>query len=308
MSNTTNTISPQLRFLWLELTGRCQLSCSHCYAESGPGGTDGTMTVYDWRRVINQAAALGVRLVQFIGGEPTLHPGLADLVAHALRLRVEVEVFSNLVHVTPQLWDTFSRPGVRLATSYYSDDASQHADVTGRRGSHARTTANIAEAVRRSIPLRVGLVDVADGQRVDQARQLLTALGATDIGTDHVRQVGRGVRNQSADMAQLCGNCARGKVAIASTGEVWPCVFARWMRVGNVHTESLADIVTGPNMASAVATLGDHFGPMLPKMPCVPDMCDPDCGPNCGPACNPSCWPHGTGPCGPNGGCKPNYG
>jgi hypothetical protein len=34
----------------------------------------------------------------------------------------------------------------------------------------------------------------------------------------------------------------------------------------------------------------------------------PQCGPNCGPACNPSCWPHGTGPCGPKGGCVPNYG
>jgi len=24
------------KFVWLELTGRCQLECAHCYAESSP--------------------------------------------------------------------------------------------------------------------------------------------------------------------------------------------------------------------------------------------------------------------------------
>jgi hypothetical protein len=33
-------------------------------------------------------------------------------------------------------------------------------------------------------------------------------------------------------------------------------------------------------------------------------MCDPQCGPNCSPAC----LPQGTrDPCGPRGGCMPNY-
>ncbi len=31
----------ELRFVRLEITGRCQLRCTHCYADSGPGGTDG---------------------------------------------------------------------------------------------------------------------------------------------------------------------------------------------------------------------------------------------------------------------------
>jgi hypothetical protein len=33
----------RLSFLWLEITGRCQLACRHCYAESGPRGTHGSM-------------------------------------------------------------------------------------------------------------------------------------------------------------------------------------------------------------------------------------------------------------------------
>ncbi|HEX7658804.1 MAG TPA: radical SAM/SPASM domain-containing protein [Pseudonocardiaceae bacterium] len=308
MDASVRDSSRELRFLWLEITGHCQLLCEHCYAEGGPAGTDGVMTGDDWRRVIDQAVALGVRLIQFIGGEPTMHPELPQLVGYVLRQQVGVEVFTNLVRVTPRLWDTFSQPGVRLATSYYSDSADQHTAIVGRRGVHARTTSNIAEAVRRAIPLRVGIVDIMDGQRVKQARELLTALGVSDIGTDHLRQVGRGVSTDAPDASQLCGNCARGKVAIAPTGDVWPCVFARWMPVGNVRTASLAEIVTGTQMAQTVARLDAHFEPLAPEMVCLPRMCDPDCGPNCGPACLPSCWPHGTGPCGPNGGCVPNYG
>ncbi|GAA1452931.1 hypothetical protein GCM10009602_57220 [Nocardiopsis tropica] len=50
---------PPLRFVWLEITGKCQLACTHCYADSGPEGTHGTMTTDDWRRVIGDVADPG---------------------------------------------------------------------------------------------------------------------------------------------------------------------------------------------------------------------------------------------------------
>jgi MoaA/NifB/PqqE/SkfB family radical SAM enzyme len=295
-----------LSFVWLEVTGECQLICSHCYAESGPQGSDGAMSPADWCRVIDEVAQLGGWMVQFIGGEPTLYRGLPALVRRAVDRGLEVEVFSNLVHMSGELWETFAQRGVRLATSYYSDNATEHEVITKGRGNHARTKTNITEALHRSIPLRVGLVDVQDSQRVEQARAELAALGVTEIGTDHLRQVGRGIRQRQPSIDQLCGHCARGKVAVSPNGDVWPCVFARWMLVGNVRRSALAEILTSPEMATATETLVDHFP--MPEMPCVPKMCDPQCGPNCGPACNPSCWPHGTGPCGPKGGCVPNYG
>lgn len=68
-----------LRFVWLEITGKCQLTCKHCYAESGPTGVDGVMLPADWCRVIDEVAQFGGRMVQFIGGEPTLYRRLPDL-------------------------------------------------------------------------------------------------------------------------------------------------------------------------------------------------------------------------------------
>ena len=54
-TRATTDQSGRLRFMWLEITGKCQLACGHCYAESGPDGTHGQMTTADWRRVIDQA-------------------------------------------------------------------------------------------------------------------------------------------------------------------------------------------------------------------------------------------------------------
>lgn len=255
------------------------------------------MTTSDWCRVIDESTTLGIEMVQFIGGEPTMHPDLPHLVDYALGRGIEVEVYSNLVHVRPELWETFTRPGVRLATSYYADNATQHEAITKRRGSHDRTKRNIIEALRRSIPLRVGIVDVYDGQRVDQARVELASLGVEEIGYDRLRQVGRGVRNQAADVNQLCGNCASGVLAVSPQGAVWPCVFSRWLPVGNVREQSLAEIVAGDQCQGVRDELTEHFQ-QAPEGKCDPKCepytagCHPECNPSCSPRCSPtSCRP-----------------
>lgn len=97
------------------------------------------MTIEEWTCVIGQFADLGARMVQFIGGGPTLRRGMPMLVSHALARGLEVEVFTNLVHVSPDSWEVFTQPGVRLATSHHSDDAEQEERITRGRRSHERT-------------------------------------------------------------------------------------------------------------------------------------------------------------------------
>jgi MoaA/NifB/PqqE/SkfB family radical SAM enzyme len=238
------------------------------------------------------------------------------------------------VHVSNRIWEIFGKPGVRLATSYYSDGGDEHDSITRRRGSYDRTKANIVEVVNRSIPLRVGLIDVRDGQHVEQARLELARLGVSDVTVDRLRRVGRGARDGERDAAQLCGACAQGVVAISPTGEVWPCVFARWMPIGNVRQERLASILTGPAMRDAKARVADGIemnkrkkcrpestcDPQCPpssqrcRPQCAPSnrpRCDPLCCPNnmcdpqCSPSCSPSCRPQGN--CIPTGNCAPHY-
>lgn len=277
-------------FLALEITGKCQLRCLHCYAGSGPAGTHGTMTVRDGERLIGDAAGMGVRTVQFIGGEPTLHPQLSRLVRCAVTAGLRVEVFSNLVHVSPEQWAAFSLPGVSLATSWYTPDPVTHARFTGSGGAHARTKANIAEAVRRGIRVRAGIVDIP-GAHPEAARAELTGLGVTGTGAaDRVRQVGRAARPGvpgNPDVVELCGRCGRGRAAVSPDGDVSPCVLSRWMTAGSVRRQPLAEILHGAAMREFTAAIP------APR----PVECNPDCKPalgdgsDCGPAENDACGP-----------------
>lgn len=303
----------QASFLWLEITGRCQLECIHCYAASSPLGTHGAMTRSDWLRVLDQAVNVGVEMVQFIGGEPTLHPDLATLINYALGRGLAVEVFTNLVHVTDQIWTAFSRPKVSLATSYYSDDPVQHATVTRRR-SYARTKANIAKALRRGIPLRAGVIDLGGVQRARAAQDELVDLGVGSVGYDRLRQVGRGVRDRQASTEQLCGRCGDGVAAISPDGAVWPCVFSRWLPIGNVLERELADIFRGSDAERVRAELAHAFAErnVRERRPdCWPkNECDPNCNPSCQPSCNPHCQPTCSPRCSPTCDpirCRPNH-
>jgi MoaA/NifB/PqqE/SkfB family radical SAM enzyme len=268
----TELVPPPLSFIWLEITGRCQLRCRHCYADSGPHGTHGSMGTADWTRVIDQASDLGVSLVQYIGGEPTLHPDLQTLIQHTLDRRIGVEVYTNLVRVTDELWCLFEQPGVRLATSYYSPYAVEHNSITMRR-SHDRTWANIREALRRHIPLRVGVVQTTEEHCVLEAVAELRTAGVTNISVDRLRQVGRGVRDQAPDIDQLCGRCGEAVLAVTPDGDAFPCVFSRWLSMGNVTQRSLAEIHAGA--AEIRATLAQAFASRSDRR-CPPN--DGGCG------------------------------
>lgn len=302
-----------IKTLALEITGKCQNQCgTFCYAKSGPQGSHGTMTLDDWYAVIDQAAAAGVKLIQYIGGEATLHPYLPQLVERTLARTIRVEVFSNLVHVRPAMWRVFSLPGVSLATSYYSDNEAEHEALTEGRGSYKRTKGNIIEAQRRNIPLRVSLVHVLEGQRVEEARAELRALGVTgEIRYDRVRAIGKGDPTgvEFHDPKELCGNCGVNRAAVHPDGEVTPCVMSRWLVAGNVKEQPLTEIMSGSAWAANSAVI-----PRRNKGACVPDSCTPNedsCQPSPGAdgfgtvtACNPDqdgsdCSPAETEACNP---------
>ncbi len=279
-----------LKFVWLEVTGLCNEFCTHCYADSSPKGTHGTMTVQDWLRVISELSEMGVPDVQFIGGEPTLYPALPELIHHANELGLTVEVFSNMTHIRDVLWETFTDCGVRLATSYYSDNAEDHDAVTKLRGSHKRTRANIERALTLGVPIRGGVVAVRQDQRAFEATQDLLSLGVETVGGDRTRAFGRGSNGAAPTIADLCGHCAHEKCAILPTGAVAPCVLGRFLNIGNVQDASLPEIWGGPRIVEVLAgietVLGDgaqsctppQFLPMCgPCSPCVPAVahCDP---------------------------------
>ena len=246
--------SIDLRFIWLEITKKCNLTCKHCYADSSPNeDLYGNMNYEDWISVIEQAAKLGCREIQFIGGEPTMHPKLPDFIDFAKSKGFEfIEVFTNATRITKSLVDCFVRNNVRVATSFYSVDPMIHEEITKGEGSWYKTVEGIKTVLNAGLRLRVGVIESEiNKDQVKKALTFLSWLGVSNLGLDRERQVGRGnlvgIGLEEERFEELCGQCWKGKLCVTSEATAYPCVFSRKTRLGNVKS-GLSQLLLGSQL------------------------------------------------------------
>ncbi|HZR55749.1 MAG TPA: radical SAM protein [Terriglobales bacterium] len=228
----------ELSFLWLELTTKCNLQCIHCYADSGPHQQLlGNMSTDDWLTVLRDSHEAGCRQVQFIGGEPTLHPDLPGMISFAAEQGYSfIEVYTNATRISDQLLKVFVDHEVRIAISFYSDDLETHDRITKNRGSFNRTVQNIRRMLSAGLQIRAGIIALAENaDHIERAERFLRELGVTDIKVDFKRGVGRGAGPLTSldPMAELCGECWKGKLCVTNTGQTYPCVFSRFAKIGD---------------------------------------------------------------------------
>ncbi|MEZ0081479.1 radical SAM/SPASM domain-containing protein [Bradyrhizobium japonicum] len=293
---------PPLGFLWLELTNRCNLQCAHCYSESGPttGDTD-ILSDDDYRRLILEAAHLGCRRIQFIGGEPTLNPILPGLIETATEEKFEfIEVFSNVMRLHESLLTLFARRRVHVATSIYAAEPEIHDKITRQRGSHARTVGNLKRLLAKKIDVRVGVIEMGlNCSMIDGTIEWLHALGVQNVNTSRVRFFGRAALETLPTMSELCGECARDTLCVTADGRVTPCIMSRHWPVGWAASEPLREVLHSEKLQTTRlqirnATQSDAG---LIRAICTPKVCDPRCNP-----CRPSCGPQSEcNPCYPKG-------
>jgi MoaA/NifB/PqqE/SkfB family radical SAM enzyme len=302
-----------LSFLWLELTQKCNLSCSHCYVGSGPNlPLHAAMRHEDWLRTIEQARELGCAALQFIGGEPLLYPRLEELIEFASSLGYElIEIYTNGTPVTAKRASRFSELNVRVACSVYSDSAARHDAVTKVPGSFEKTIQALKELAAQNVPVRVGFIEMETNEGdFERTRNLLSKLGIKHVGHDDVRNFGRGselvepeapVSFPNSPFAGLCGQCSRGRLCVTYTGEVYPCIMSRSHVVGNVLADGLAGVLKAPAIVNFRSGMNAHIDKSQ-SGDCVPNRACMVCGPGvCGPdrTCSPD---HACGPeiCSPN--------
>jgi len=248
-----------------------------------------------------------------------------------------IEVFSNATTLDAALLQFFSEKGVRIATSFYSDSPDIHESITKQKGSFARTVAGLKRALSMGVPVRAGIIEMAaNSGHVERAQAYLRNLGVTEINVDHQREVGRGVRKSdrsAGSFEELCGECWKGKLCVTSMGRTYPCVFSRFIDLGD-SGEGLSRILSGhrllgfrsgfrnyladrePNIGelqsteSAPEAGGEPSHLQREGVSSSSQTCSPgqECGPTrtCSP-CGPEffCVPKGPSPCSPNRPCAP---
>src|SRR4051812_5492024 len=218
---------PRPYALLAEVTYRCPLHCpycsnptDHCTATASvadpEGGrrsarpataprtahtttNNGELTTEEWKRIIREAAALGVLQIGFSGGEPLSRRDLAELV----RAAREAKLYTNLITSGIGLDDDRVRvlrdAGLdSIQLSFQSDESSLADEIAGARA-HERKLDAAAKIRTAGIPLSLNFViHRRNIERLPQIIDIAEALGAERVELANVQFYGWAFRNRAA--------------------------------------------------------------------------------------------------------------
>lgn len=201
--------------LVMNVTYVCNNRCTFCAV--------GTRTQIDGhsqrqREHLQKYRAMGVRMVDFDGGEPTLYPELIPLVRYARAIgyeRINVTTNGRLCY-----YEDFARKLVRsglttLLFSVHGPDAQTHAQQVGVAEAFEQTTQGIRNALRHATPgVEIGMnVTVTKGNhdKLEQVAQLAWDLGLRWLNIQFLTPFGRATKWVAPD-TQRAADFARGVI------------------------------------------------------------------------------------------------
>lgn len=156
--------APRLRALDIELTERCDNACQHCYINlpADDAAQQAELSTAEWKRILSEAAGLGVLSVRFTGGEPLLRADFSELYEYARRLGLRVTLFTNARRITPELVALFQRipPLQKIEITVYGMTAETYEAVTCAPGSFAEFRRGIDLLLAAGVPFLVKSVDL----------------------------------------------------------------------------------------------------------------------------------------------------
>lgn len=226
------------RNVFLHLLTACNLSCRHCYINPSQHGTTTlpTGTVLKWLKLFARPERQSNLIL--LGGEPSLHPDLAEIIRAAKSLRYAVTVDSNgflfhdlLDRVSPEKLDFLS----------FSLDGPEPAINDPIRGENVFTTCttNLQKAVRKGF--HTSVIYTVSSLNIDHLYRMPALLA------------GFGVKRFFIQVIGLRGKSAAGRNEIETNWQVDP---GHWLEVV-------------PAVAREAAGLGLHV--TFPKVFLEPD-------------------------------------
>ena len=255
-----------LRYVWLELTNRCNCRCLHCYGAFGMPDRETIaleLTVDEWKRIIDRIRDFGGNAVQLIGGEPMLHPCFCELLSYAREKGFEtIDVFTNGTMMTDETIKSIQSAGASVRVSLYGYDAASHERITQLKGSFSRLDKSLDMLRESGIPTKIAVVLMEENQEhLDRIISYITDKGHQYTGFDIVRRACHNtqfchavtdpeiIRQRTMTEARFFtsddsfrinsrwNSCWYGKLAITASGDILPCIFARNMVCGNLRKD-----------------------------------------------------------------------
>jgi len=197
-ATTSDMTAPRPYALLAEITYRCPLHCPYCSNPTQPRNNH-ELTTDEWKRVIREAAALGVLQIGFSGGEPLVRRDLAELV----RAAREANLYTNLITSGIGLDDDRVRAlrdaGLDSVQLSFQSDAIDLADEIAGARAHQRKLDVAAKIRAVGIPLSLNFViHRRNIERLPQIIDLVEILGAERVELANVQFYGWAFLNRAA--------------------------------------------------------------------------------------------------------------
>jgi len=189
--------APPLALL-AEVTHRCPLTCFYCSNPLQLERRSSELSTDEWRRVLTEAAALGILQVHFSGGEPMARRDLPELVRHAAELRLYTNLITSGVLLTDAAMAALKEAKVDHIQLSFQDSRADSADyIGGYRDGHLKKLAAAQRVTAAGLPLTLNfVVHRQNVERVAEMIAMAESLGATRIEIAHAQYYGWALRNR----------------------------------------------------------------------------------------------------------------
>lgn len=251
-------------FHYLSVTEECNCQCPVCFTASTPGTSQNHLTPAAAEQIATTALKNGVHTVVFIGGEPTIHPQLYELIEIFRRAKLHVWIATNGLQIaqTPEMAARLKSAGVaKVCLQFDTFDQETHLAIRGHRQIAAKV--NAARAISEA-GLILGLVctvtshnlkelssfcrTVLAGPHPPQTIAIQAAAQSGRLATDSDKQITREeIVTSLIDGAAIAG---------LSSSHFWPIPICRPLNIF-VHPDCAANTVAVIT-ASGTDPLG-HF-------------------------------------------------
>lgn len=187
----------ELREIDINVTNLCNLTCVYCSYASTPGKDEPELERSVIGAVLDDAAAIGNRVVHFSGGEPVIRKDMPDLIAHASRNGFKMRMHSNGALLTKPKLEQLWAAGLRQVLVSLDGPAEHHDWHRQRAGLWGKTIAGIRNAVSLGFNVRVNSVaTVRNVGAIAGLMPLVMELGAATFSVFYMIPVGRGAEHQ----------------------------------------------------------------------------------------------------------------
>lgn len=201
----------------LALTYRCNDDCPHCYVARERNFPE--MPTEAWKRVIDQLWDLGIPHAVFTGGEATLRPDLAELIAHAEGVGLVTGLLTNGRKLADRVYlQSLLDAGLdHIQITLESHDEAIHNKMVGCDAAWAETVAGIVNAVAADVYVMTNTTLTKDNVAIiEDTIDFLAELGIKTFACNGMIYSGGGkVVGTGFTEAELAGIMERVKAAAA---------------------------------------------------------------------------------------------